>query len=754
MARGRRAAAAAAAALACSAALAGKSAGAKVGEMDQWAGNSAGTTSPPAEGFNSRTEPQRHFVEMPRAKDDPGITIYEDMTFHVGKNKRRPVKAQVAVIKNPRGHVRVVPAKEDCLETNRLHLLTKEHQCSMAMNIGLWRLGTPSSKEDYYNMMGPGPYEYDKNVCAGKLISDGKVEAEYEQWDSAEAFGITEDGKWAFGRFTDDDLADLPAGEKMEQFRSIWNRKTYGKKDEGEHWDLTVTWIVQDGKNAAPSDEDIQACKEFDARCDANGLHKTARSLLGIRANGELVMVTMSGSSGDYDDFFQGTTPSEAAEIMLSLGVVEAVNGDGGGSTTMTASRFHGSGGIRKLWTNGVDVLNKPSDCLKGAVEKAGADDEWFQEMVTGWQPDKFCSRKVADMVCVGNTADTVVRKPWSNKQCDAELLVDNMLCKQTRFCREAYSMWLESDFRDDLEDTYKQVNDVMEKLRKDKDIECKTPAGAAYLRQKHTQTCQGSSDAEDALYHILMTAFLADNVHHYYSGVSGGSNADRADSAKLAYQYMQAGEDSMCSGWDVSDFQACNGDRTSCMAAAVNTINHAVGRKLFQEAWGPYETCGKKWVMTRWGPRKKYRCEEDHEDPSKTRLRDMAISKACNAVRYSGFNRLPKNMDGFTGEDYEGKAWYFLGSSLPESLCDEARKTEKKRVASLAGSVGATSMEAGVVAFFSVAGMACIGVVAAATIILKKRRRTAGAAELYRLPTSAKSAEAGPLAMNAAPSL
>ena len=34
-------------------------------------------------------------------------------------------------------------------------------------------------------------------------------------------------------------------------------------------------------------------------------------------------MVTMSGSSGDYDDFFQGTTPREAAEIMLSLGAVE-----------------------------------------------------------------------------------------------------------------------------------------------------------------------------------------------------------------------------------------------------------------------------------------------------------------------------------------------------------------------------------------------------------------------------------------------
>lgn len=464
-------------------------------------------------------------------------------------------------------------------------------------------------------------------------------------------------------------------------------------------------------------------------------------------------MVTMSGSSGDYDDFSQGTTPREAAEIMLSLGAVEAVNGDGGGSTTMTASRFHGHGGIRALWTNGVDVLNKPSDCLKGAVEKAGYDGEWFQELVTDMQPDKFCSRKVADMVCVGNTADNVVCKPWSNKQCDAEILVENMLCKQTRFCREVYSMWFEDDFRDDLEETYKEVHDVMKKLKKDKDIECKTPAGAAHLRQKHEETCKGSSDAEDSLYHVLMTAFLADNVHHHYSGVSGGSAADRAKSAKLAYEYMQAGEDSMCSGWDVSDFSACNGDRTSCMAAAVNTINHATGGQLFQEAWGPYEVCKKRWVMTRWGPRRRRRCEDESKDPSKSRLRDMAIAKVCDAKRYSGFDKLPSNMDGFDGKDYKGEAWYFLGASLPRDLCDDARKTEKERVASLAGSVSGSSMEAGVVVFFSAVGVACIGVVSAATVILRKRRRAAGAAELFNLPGS-KAAEGNPITMGAAPSL
>ncbi len=71
----------------------------------------------------------------------------------------------------------------------------------------------------------------------------------------------------------------------------------------------------------------------------------------------------------------------------------------------------------------------------------------------------------------------------------------------------------------------------------------------SADTQPRSEETCQGSSDAEDALYHVLMAAFLADNVHHHYSGVSGGSAADRAKSAKLAYEYMQAGEDYMCSG-------------------------------------------------------------------------------------------------------------------------------------------------------------------------------------------------------------
>ena len=156
---------------------------------------------------------------------------------------------------------------------------------------------------------------------------------------------------------------------------------------------------------------------------------------------------------------------------------------------------------------------------------------------------------------------------------------------------------------------------------------------------------------------------------------------------------------------------------------------------------------------MTRWGPRRRRRCEDESKDPSKSRLRDMAIAKVCDAKRYSGFDKLPSNMDGFDGKDYKGEAWYFLGASLPRDLCDDARKTDKERVASLAGSVSGSSMEAGVVACFSAVGVACIGVVSAATVILRKRRRAAGAAELFNLPGS-KAAEGNPIAMGAAPSL
>ncbi len=69
------------------------------------------------------------------------------------------------------------------------------------------------------------------------------------------------------------------------------------------------------------------------------------RTLLGKRADGEIVMAVIDGR---FQGEGEGATIAETAYIARQLGLVEALNLDGGGSST--------------LWTSREGVLNHPSD--------------------------------------------------------------------------------------------------------------------------------------------------------------------------------------------------------------------------------------------------------------------------------------------------------------------------------------------------------------------------------------------------------
>lgn len=74
------------------------------------------------------------------------------------------------------------------------------------------------------------------------------------------------------------------------------------------------------------------------------------RTAIGFnKDNTEMIMVTIDGRNKDY----VGVKQTELAEIMLSLGAYNAVNMDGGGSTTM---------GVDFLRNSNVTVVNIPSD--------------------------------------------------------------------------------------------------------------------------------------------------------------------------------------------------------------------------------------------------------------------------------------------------------------------------------------------------------------------------------------------------------
>jgi hypothetical protein len=74
------------------------------------------------------------------------------------------------------------------------------------------------------------------------------------------------------------------------------------------------------------------------------------RTLAGVRADGTVLLVTVDGRRRGWS---AGVTLVEAARVMRSLGARDALNLDGGGSSTMTVGRR---------------VVNRPSDGFERAV--------------------------------------------------------------------------------------------------------------------------------------------------------------------------------------------------------------------------------------------------------------------------------------------------------------------------------------------------------------------------------------------------
>lgn len=75
------------------------------------------------------------------------------------------------------------------------------------------------------------------------------------------------------------------------------------------------------------------------------------RTAVGVKQNGEVFFVVIDGRN--YTEGFLGVTAPEMAEIMVFFGAHQAINLDGGGSSTMLLENDEKSG---------YDVLNTPSD--------------------------------------------------------------------------------------------------------------------------------------------------------------------------------------------------------------------------------------------------------------------------------------------------------------------------------------------------------------------------------------------------------
>jgi len=83
------------------------------------------------------------------------------------------------------------------------------------------------------------------------------------------------------------------------------------------------------------------------------------RTAIGLTKSGSLLMVTVDGRQPGYS---YGVTAPEMGELMMQLGAVDALNFDGGGSTTMA---------VRAPGATGLIVANSPSGGYQRAVTSA-----------------------------------------------------------------------------------------------------------------------------------------------------------------------------------------------------------------------------------------------------------------------------------------------------------------------------------------------------------------------------------------------
>ncbi|MBQ7792855.1 MAG: phosphodiester glycosidase family protein, partial [Clostridia bacterium] len=109
---------------------------------------------------------------------------------------------------------------------------------------------------------------------------------------------------------------------------------------EGNEWmaqTVCFSYLVRGGVNKASTEDHVDSSR-------------APRSVIGIKENGNLVIMMNDGRQAPYS---AGFTNHEMAETMIALGCVDAINCDGGGSSTFLSEREG---------TNELTMKSSPSD--------------------------------------------------------------------------------------------------------------------------------------------------------------------------------------------------------------------------------------------------------------------------------------------------------------------------------------------------------------------------------------------------------
>ena len=209
------------------------------------------------------------------------------------------------LIVDPKEHA-IIPVKAsgDSIERETVITLSKRYGAVAAVNGGFWKInGSPAGILKINHHWYGTPVK--RRGAIGWSLNGQKVLIDR--------------------MLTNFQLKDCPSGGKIEVIQpSIPTHTTPEEWKELEHIVGGTPVLVRNG-NVMGDYSSEQTLESF-------LVNKNPRTAVGIKDTGEWVFVVVDGR---YYGFLGGMTIKELAELMLELGCIEALNLDGGGSSTM-----------------------------------------------------------------------------------------------------------------------------------------------------------------------------------------------------------------------------------------------------------------------------------------------------------------------------------------------------------------------------------------------------------------------------------
>jgi N-acetylglucosamine-1-phosphodiester alpha-N-acetylglucosaminidase len=245
---------------------------------------------PPRDDMQYHNDMNSDFVTklISQAYLNSSTPVYVHKTYNATIFGRRQT-GNYAILSNPSAdHFHLYPSPSGCPGKAMTTVNAKAHHCVIATNAGFFNVKTGD--------------------CIGYVVSDRKIIL--NPGTKLSSFGLIGTGKaqrFVAGYLTQENVEKLGFSQLV----------------------TGALWLVRDGKSFVNESIKIEGISKY--FCEL----KAPRLVIGHNKDGELMVIAVNGNEPTKE----GVDVWELTEIVLSLGFENAVNLDGGGSTTFVVNQ-------------------------------------------------------------------------------------------------------------------------------------------------------------------------------------------------------------------------------------------------------------------------------------------------------------------------------------------------------------------------------------------------------------------------------